>query len=143
MKKKYIITLWVSYFDYDGLCNDFKVLGVYYDRKEAEQKLPLLANKIIGDSIIEGENRYTEMEVPENKLHESYEKIYAPPNVYNMVVGKILRATCSKSLPEYNKNYFALEIIEIDENTEVNEKLFNPEKCKFEVKGWFDEHPQN
>lgn len=51
MENKYIITCWASYFDYDGMYNDFKILAVCKTREESFKKLDILADKVVKDEI--------------------------------------------------------------------------------------------
>ncbi len=144
MKNKYIVTLWASYYDYDGLYNNFRILGIYSNLEEAELKLYELSNKLIAKDVKGVYNKYIESEPPDNKKREgSIGMYYSLPNTNNKVLLSVLRHLYHEDMPGYNKNYYSFEVIEVSENKKVDAELFICSigmftSNKSEVKSFFD-----
>lgn len=140
--RKYVITSWESHFDYDGLYNDFKILGTYQDKYEAIHEVILLSEKLIKDEV-EREKKsnkrsYQEFDPGESKKHDGkIHKFYSSPNNDNKVVFCDLRSIYDESLRDYNKSYYAIEAVEFPVETELTPELFNLGDCEYEVRSWF------
>jgi len=142
-ESKYIITLWESHFIYNDLWNNFSILDVCYDLKEANHFLGIFSDKVVADGILhkrlQDRKVFVEMEIPDYKKEDSIAKIYFPPNRHNKVVSRIARAICAS---EYDKSYYYLELVEFPKDKDIKAELFNLDECKFEVESFFDD-PNN
>lgn len=141
---KYIITCWASYYDYDGLYNGFKILGEYQEKSLAISAFELLSDAVVQQEVEkearDNNRKFIEFEAPDyKKPGGTASQFYSKPNCNNRVTHGILRAIYDEALPDYNKNYYSIEIVEFPEETEITPELFNLEECKFEVEAWFKE----
>ena len=129
--KKYLITLWKNEFDYDGLTSEFSVLGEFYDLKDTQARLKELSNELLAELLRE----HTDWRVVDIGRKE-HRKFYDRVNSNSKVVGRSsFKITDGGG---YNSLYNYLELIELAEDTQVNENLFDLEHCGFEVKQYFD-----
>lgn len=141
MRNKYIITCWLSCFDYDGLYNNFKILGIYENEDDVKKQLNIFADKVIAEAIeqeSEENHYYMEFELPDYKKNGKIaRKFYSQPNIHNKVIRSVLRGIVREDMPDYGKKYYSLEIVEVPCDVEVKADLFNLDECKFEIEEWF------
>jgi len=131
-RKKYLITLYVDYYDYDGLTSDFAVEYETYDLADARQKILKLGAKKIDSEL--KEESYKNMELvpyPKGKI-----PILKCLNAKNKIVDQSI--LCLSDNTAYNNNYYYYDIIEIDADTVVDERLFTMGYREYQIMKFFD-----
>jgi hypothetical protein len=132
MKNKYVITLWQNVYDYDGLTSYFFVEIICESLDKAKVAIFNLSHNEISKQLKENEG-WRIMDVDGKKQSLFSEGV----NKNNKVVYAYETKTGDGS--GYNSNYSYYEIIEIPEDVEVDEELFNTADCEWEVKRFFNE----
>lgn len=143
MSALHYFPVWESHFGYNDLWNSFSILDACHELDEANRRLKVYSDKIMLDGIFEKDitdkQDYSEMKVEDSKKKEAMMKIFSPPNVHNTVVTRIVRAIYSNRIPEYNKSYYYLELVEFPKDTKIKPELFNLDSCRFEVNSFFED----
>jgi hypothetical protein len=126
---KFVITQWNDEFDFDGLTNDFCILGEFRELAEAQAFLHESVNRLAAE-------RLTEHPRWERRIMEGKEHAWSRVNKNNKVI-----EYGSFGIGDgtgYNSIYAYLELIELPGDAEVDEKLFDVESCRYEVRRYFE-----
>lgn len=128
-KNKYLITLWIDWYGYDSLLKKFSIEYETTDLNEANRKLDKIAREIINEGLKEFGNFAVMKAPPERK------PILVDVNKNN----KVIRKECKKIGDSGGRNfiYYDFDIIEVPDETRVDENLFNLKNCQREVKSFF------
>lgn len=129
MNKKYIVTSWRESFDIDGLINYFEVNGIYNDEDTAIKNVNVVIN-----SFIEKELSLKDDWLP---IEYNTRNSFCSPNEFNKI--KFKKSVSRRDKSGYDSEYLFVEIIEIPEEIKIDEKIFNPEKCGWEIHRFFKE----
>jgi hypothetical protein len=94
MPNKYLITLWEKQFDWDGLYEEFKILGQYESLVEAVIDFPPLIEQVLSEAIERGAQDkvvWQEFEIDYEQLNQDHRDYFQglglaegiPEEVYN------------------------------------------------------------
>lgn len=128
---RYIVTRWTESYDYDGLVDDFAVIGSFEDRGEA-----LVCAVTETEAFVR-----TQLDVKADwnpvVRDDATRMSFSKPNKFNKVI--FSRSASRKDTTGYNSVYVFLEVIEVPFDTVISELLFNTQECGYEVFRFFEE----
>jgi hypothetical protein len=125
---KFVITQWNDEFDYDGLTNDFCILGEFRELAEAQACLHESVNRLAAERL--SEHPGWQRRIMDGKEH-AWDRVNKNNKVIEYGSFGIGDGT------GYNSIYTYLELIELPADVGVDEKLFDVEYCRYEVSRYF------
>jgi hypothetical protein len=126
---KYLVTLWKDLFDYDGLTNDFAIMGEFDCLEDAKAQLKPLAEQLMAKELAENPG-WTSMDIS-GKANPPWSKVNNNRRVLACEAFKVGDGT------GFNSTYVYLEVIEIPRDEPLSEGLFNLKDCGYEVRSYF------
>lgn len=130
--KKYIITRWIKEYDFDGLTEDFAIVGECYALERAKAYVQIEMEGFLTKTLTKNTD-WGLMDV-DWKYRPGY--VGSDPNKLNTVIFSKAEKVGDGS--GYNSLYVYLDVIEVLSTTSVDDQLFNPKSCGFEVQYFFD-----
>ena len=130
-KNKYLITLWIDWYDYDDcVLQDFSIEYETTNLHEAIRKLDKIARQKVNEGLKEFQNFSIAQAPPERKsLLEDVDRD-------NKVIRKARRKIGDGSGHTYI--YYDFDLIQVPAEAKVDENLFNLENCQQEVRSFFE-----
>lgn len=128
-KNKYLITLWVDWYDYNCQFKKFSIEYEAADLNEASRKLDKIEREIINEELKGFENFAVIQSPPEKR------PISVDVNKNNKVIRRVCRTIGDGN--RYNCIYYNFDLIKVPVKTKVDENLFNLENCEQEVRSYF------
>jgi len=129
--EKYVITLWKNEYDYEGLTSCFEIVGSYNSLDEAKNVLLNVSHNEI-EKQLKNNDHWNIMDV-EGKTQNMFSESV---NKHNKVLHSYEMKTGDDS--GFNSIYSFYEIIEIPQNTIIDEKLFDTKDSNWEIKSYFN-----
>jgi hypothetical protein len=126
-KRRYAVTKWIEGYDYEGLVNDFKLLGEFDNR---------------GDAFVFAVTENEACVRNQLSYYVGWENIergrpsYSRPNRYNKVI--FSRKSSRKDKAGYNSISIFIDVIELPCYASVSENMFDIEDCGCEVRSFFN-----
>lgn len=116
-QSRYAVTLWVEDFDYDGLTNDFALLGTYEDLCAASICAVTEMEKFVRERL--------DVKTDWNPVlrDDSMRTAFTSPNKYNKVV--FSRSASRKGPDGFDSLYGFIEVAEVPYETVIDERVFN------------------
>lgn len=128
---RYVVTRWVESYDYDGLTEDFALLGSFDDRGEAMVCAATETEAYIRNKLDVNIDWHPIVRDDESRTP------YSNPNKLNKVI--FSKTAYRRDKTGYNSEYVFIDVIEVPYNTVIDERLFDTQRCGGEVFRFFDE----
>ena len=132
IKTRFVITLWVNNYDYDGLWCDFELFDQNcYTLENSQKVVEIKIGQILKKELTGSQNHWKIMELEDYKLRPTFGDI----NQNNEIVyDKQLKIGDGTG---YNTKYYYFDVLEIGVEEILGPEQFMNENCEYEVKSYF------